>query len=39
MIKAVSGSYTLKEIGQYFGLHYAHVSRVISRASKAEYKT
>ena len=34
-----SGGYTLKEIGQYFGLHYAHVSRVISRASKAKYKT
>jgi hypothetical protein len=28
-----SSGYTLKEIGQYFGLHYAHVSRVISRAS------
>jgi len=34
-----SGGYTLKEIGQYFGLHYAHVSRVISRARKAKYKT
>ena len=34
-----SGGYTLKEIGQYFGLHYAHVSRVISWARKARYKT
>jgi putative transposase len=33
-----SGGYTLKEIGQYFGLHYAHVSRVISWARKARYK-
>ena len=34
-----SGGYTLKEIGQYFGLHYAHVRRVISGAGKPRYKT
>ena len=27
-----SGGYTLKEIGDYFGLHYSRVSRIIERA-------
>jgi putative transposase len=25
-----SGAYTLKEIGNYFGLHYSRISRIVS---------
>ncbi|HAU68079.1 MAG TPA: hypothetical protein DCW52_06730 [Gammaproteobacteria bacterium] len=28
----LSGGYTLKEIGDYFGLHYSRVSRIVKRA-------
>jgi len=31
-IAYASGGYTQKEIGNYFGLHYARVSRIITRA-------
>ncbi len=34
-----SGGYTLKEIGEYFGLHYARVSRIVRGAKKAKGKT
>ncbi len=34
-----SGAYTLKEIGEYFGLHYARVSRIVRRAREAKDKT
>jgi REP element-mobilizing transposase RayT len=34
-----SGGYTLKEIGEYFGLHYAQISRVVRHAKQAKYKT
>jgi DNA-directed RNA polymerase specialized sigma subunit len=34
-----SGGYTLKEIGAYFGLHYARVSRIVQAAKKAKDKT
>jgi putative transposase len=34
-----SGGYTLKDIGQYFGLHYARVSRIVRGATKAKGKT
>jgi len=34
-----SGGYTLKEIGAYFGLHYAHVSRLVRRKSDPKNKT
>jgi len=27
-----SGTYTLKEIGEYFALHYSHISRIVSKA-------
>jgi putative transposase len=27
-----SGGYTLQAIGEYFGLHYSRVSRIVSRA-------
>ena len=27
-----SGGYTLKEIGDYFGLHYSHISRIVSKS-------
>jgi REP element-mobilizing transposase RayT len=34
-----SGGYTLKAIGEYFGLHYARVSRIVRRAREAKDKT
>jgi hypothetical protein len=34
-----SRGYTLKEIGEYFGLHYARVSRIVGRAREATGKT
>lgn len=34
-----SGGYMLKQIGEYFGLHYAQVSRIVRRAMDAKYKT
>ncbi len=30
-----SGGYTLKEIGEHFGLHYSRVSRIVRRGEKA----
>jgi hypothetical protein len=33
-----SGGYTLKEIGAFFGLHYAQVSRIARRGSHAKCK-
>ena len=29
-----SGGYTLKEIGDYFGLHYSWISRIVEKAKK-----
>jgi REP-associated tyrosine transposase len=34
-----SGGYSMKEIGDHFGLHYSYVSRIVSRAGKARGKT
>jgi putative transposase len=34
-----SGGYTLKEIGAFFGLHYAQVSRIARRVRDAKCKT
>ena len=34
-----SGGYSMREIGDHFGLHYSYVSRIISRARKATGKT
>lgn len=34
-----SGGYTLKAIGDYFGLHYAQVSRIVRRMQDAKDKT
>lgn len=34
-----SGGYSMKEIGDHFGLHYSYVSRIISRIRKATGKT
>jgi hypothetical protein len=34
-----SGGYTLKQIGAYFGLHYARVSRIVRAARTAKRKT
>jgi putative transposase len=33
-----SGGYTLREIGDYFGLHYSHVSKIVQAASRAKGK-
>ncbi|MEN8169443.1 MAG: hypothetical protein ABFS08_04395 [Pseudomonadota bacterium] len=33
-----SGGYSMKEIGEYFGLHYSRVSRLL-KAAKAKGKT
>lgn len=38
-IAYASGGYTLKEVGQYFGLHYARVSRIVRQAKEAKGKT
>ena len=34
-----SGGYSMKEIGDHFGLHYSYVSKIISRSRKATGKT
>jgi REP element-mobilizing transposase RayT len=34
-----SGGYTLKALGEHFGLHYSRVSRIIAAAEKAKSKT
>lgn len=34
-----SGGYTLKMIGEHFGLHYSQVSRIVRRMQDAKYKT
>ncbi|RVU30847.1 addiction module toxin RelE, partial [Rheinheimera riviphila] len=27
-----SGSYTLQELGDYFGLHYSRISRIVAKS-------
>lgn len=34
-----SGGYSMKEIGDHFGVHYSYVSKIISRAAKSTGKT
>jgi len=34
-----SGGYTLKAVGDYFGLHYSRVSRIVTAVEKAKGKT
>lgn len=34
-----SGGYTLKEIGDHFGLHYARISRIVRAAEEAKSRT
>lgn len=34
-----SGGYSLKAIGEYFGLHYSRVSRIVAAAERAKGKT
>ncbi len=34
-----SGGYSMKEIGDYFALHYSYVSKIISRTDRARRKT
>ena len=31
-----SGGYSMREIGEYFGLHYSRVSRIINRKAKGK---
>jgi DNA-directed RNA polymerase specialized sigma24 family protein len=33
-----SGGYTLRELGEYFGLHYSRVSKVVQAARQAKRK-
>ena len=35
----VSGGYSMKEIGDYYHLHYSRVSRIIAQQRKAKDKT
>ena len=35
----VSGGYSLKEIGDHFGLHYSRVSRIVKQQQLAKDKT
>lgn len=40
MVQAyASGGYSMKEIGEYFGLHYSQVSRIVASTVDAQYKT
>lgn len=34
-----SGGYSMKEIGQHFGIHYSRVSRIIKKTGRAKDKT
>ena len=34
-----SGGYSMKEIGDHFGLHYSYVSRIVRRVETARRKT
>jgi hypothetical protein len=34
-----SGGYSMKEIADYYGLHYSWISRIVSNASEAKGKT
>ncbi len=34
-----SGGYSMKDIGEHFGLHYSRISRIISNGSGAKHKT
>lgn len=36
---AYDSGYTLKEIGDHFGLHYAQISHVVQRMRDAKHKT
>ncbi|MEA3278662.1 MAG: hypothetical protein U9Q81_25865, partial [Pseudomonadota bacterium] len=33
-----SGGYTMQEIGDYFGLHYSRISKIVQAASGARAK-
>jgi REP element-mobilizing transposase RayT len=34
-----SGGYSMKQIGEHFGLHYSYISRIINRSRRARRKT
>jgi REP element-mobilizing transposase RayT len=35
----LSGGYSLKQIGEHFGLHYSRVSRIVNQRAGAKSKT
>lgn len=39
MLSYASGGYSMKAIGDYYGLHYSRVSRIINAIGKAKSKT
>lgn len=34
-----SGGYSMKEVGEHFGMHYSSVSKIIKRADDSQFKT
>lgn len=34
-----SGGYSMKEVGDYFGVHYSSVSKIIKQADDSQFKT
>ncbi|MFT5658149.1 MAG: hypothetical protein ACI9KN_001428 [Gammaproteobacteria bacterium] len=34
-----SGGYSMKEIGEYYGLHYSWISRIVGNKEQAKNKT
>jgi len=34
-----SGGYSMKEVGDYFGIHYSSVSKIIKQAVDSQFKT
>ena len=34
-----SGGYSMKEVGEHFGMHYSSVSKIIKRAGNSQFKT
>ena len=34
-----SGGYSMKEVGEHFGVHYSSVSKIIKKAADSQFKT
>jgi putative transposase len=39
LLSYASGGYSMKEIGDYYGIHYSRISRIINEPAKAKDKT